>query len=275
MGATIVEKHVGKKTNKYDLNAYSCTAEQMEVVIDEIQFFETAFAGDFSESEALKKLKRGVYVNRLIKKGEIITPNDVYYAMPLEEGALHAGNYYDLIGKEAMCEIMPNDPIFLNNISDERKKSILKNIISEYNNILEQANITVIDKDDVELSAHYGLENFRETGALIISKINRSYCKKIIAMLPNQSHPTHRHLQKEECFELLKGDCILNLNGRDIELKKGTPILINRKVRHSFKTKNGCVIEEVSTTHIKGDSIYEDPSISKLTVDERKIKINL
>ena len=53
------------------------------------------------------------------------------------------------------------------------------------------------------------------------------------------------------------------------------PILINREVNHSFKSKNGCVIEEISTTHIKGDSIYEDPSINKLTVDERKLKINL
>jgi hypothetical protein len=35
------------------------------------------------------------------------------------------------------------------------------------------------------------------------------------------------------------------------------------------------VIEEVSTTHIKGDSIYENPAISKLTVDERKIQITL
>ena len=94
-------------------------------------------------------------------------------------------------------------------------------------------------------------------------------------MLANQDHPTHRHLQKEECFELLEGDCILTLNGRDIPLKKGMPILINREVNHSFRSKNGCVIEEVSTTHIKGDSIYEDPSISKLTVDERKVKITL
>ena len=94
-------------------------------------------------------------------------------------------------------------------------------------------------------------------------------------MLPNQLHPTHRHLQKEECFELLYGDCTLTLNGRAIQLKPGEPILINRKVNHSFKTKNGCVIEEVSTTHIKGDSIYENPSISKLAVEDRKVQIKL
>ena len=61
----------------------------------------------------------------------------------------------------------------------------------------------------------------------------------------------------------------------EISNQKKVPILINRKVNHSFRTKNGCVIEEVSTTHVKGDSIYENPSISKLTVDERKINIKL
>ena len=58
-------------------------------------------------------------------------------------------------------------------------------------------------------------------------------------------------------------------------MRKGHPILINTKVDHSFKTQNGCVIEEVSTTHIKGDSIYDDVTINELTVDDRKIKIKL
>ena len=96
--------------------------------------------------------------------------------------------------------------------------------------------------------------------------------KKIIAMLPNQSHPTY-HLQKEECFELLEGDCVLTLNGRDIELQSGLPILISKKVRHSFKTNRGCT-EEISTTDIKGDSIYEDLTINKLELKDRKMKIN-
>ena len=34
----------------------------------------------------------------------------------------------------------------------------------------------------------------------------------------------------------------------------------------------GCVIEEVSTTHIKGDSIYEDLSISKLELKDILLK---
>ena len=92
-------------------------------------------------------------------------------------------------------------------------------------------------------------------------------------MVPLQSHPPHYHLQKEECFELLQGDCILNLNGKDAILKKGEPILINKNVKHSFKTNAGCVIEEVSSTHIPGDSVYTDPLINSLSLEERKIKL--
>ena len=92
-------------------------------------------------------------------------------------------------------------------------------------------------------------------------------------MLPKQFHPEHHHLQKEECFELLYGDCTLILNSKQIKLKKGEPILINKSVNHSFRSENGCVLEEVSTTHIVGDSIYRDPLISSLRVEDRKIKI--
>ena len=275
MGATIIEKHVGKTTADISLNAYSCTVDQMEIVVDEIQIFEKSFIGDYSRSEALEQLKRGVYVNRDIKIGECINEDDLYYAMPLQENCLNVSHIYDIIGKQSTVDISKDCPIKKQYITNIEKEQLIDNIKVKFNGLLKEAGITITEKDDTELSCHYGLEKFDQVGALIISKINRSYCKKIIAMLPNQSHPTHRHLQKEECFELLKGDCILRLNGRDVNLRKGVPILINRKVNHSFKTKNGCVIEEVSTTHIKGDSIYDDVTINELSLDQRKINIKL
>lgn len=275
MGATIIEKHIGKTTDTIKLNDYSCTVEQMETVIDEIQLFESAAKGRFTKSKALESLKRGVYFNISLDSGFPIKESDLYYAMPLQEGCLSVADINNIIGKKLNKSLDKHDPVRIEDLVDGEREKTIKNLKDEFNTILTSAGVTVTDKDDVELSCHFGLEKFYDTGALIISKINRSYCKKIIAMLPNQSHPTHRHLQKEECFELLKGDCILTLNGYDIQLEKGKPILINRKVDHSFKTKNGCVIEEVSTKHIKGDSIYEDLNINKLTVDERKISIKL
>ena len=275
MGATIVEKHVGKVTEDISLNDYSCTVEQMEEVIDEIQFYETAFQGEFSESEALKQLKRGVFANIELNSGYTIREKDLYYAMPLQEGCMDVSDIDNIVGKTLLIDIDKDDPIKSEYFVGTDKDSKLNKYRVKFNKILSEAGVTVTEKDDVEISCHYGLDNFYKVGALIVSKINRTYCKKIIAMIPNQSHPTHRHLQKEECFELLAGDCILTLNGRDIQLEKGKPVLINRKVNHSFRTSGGCVIEEVSTTHIKGDSIYEDPTIQSLAVDDRKIKLSL
>ena len=110
---------------------------------------------------------------------------------------------------------------------------------------------------------------------MIINKINREYCKKIIVQLPNQKHPVHHHIKKEETFELLYGDCTLNLNGKDIELEVGKPVLISRGIDHSFSSKNGCVVEEVSTTHYLNDSKYENVEITGLDLSDRKIYIKL
>ena len=89
--------------------------------------------------------------------------------------------------------------------------------------------------------------------------------------MPGQSHPSHRHLQKEECFELLYGDCTVKLNYEEIELVKGRPVLVNIGVNHSFKSLQGCVLEEISSRHIRGDSIYSDMNINKLSLSQRKI----
>ena len=121
------------------------------------------------------------------------------------------------------------------------------------------------------MSAHYGLDSFEQTGVFIVNKINREYCKKLLVVLDNQSHPTHHHIKKEESFELLHGDCVLNLNGKNIELERGKAVLIPRGTKHSFTSKGGCVIEEISTTHYSGDSVYENVDINKLTINDRKI----
>jgi N-acetylneuraminate synthase len=135
--------------------------------------------------------------------------------------------------------------------------------------------VPIFGNEKVEISCHYGIENFFQYGALIIDKVNREYCKKLIIMFPNQQHPTHRHIKKEEAFELLSGDCKLVLNGKEINLKKGKPVLIPREVKHSFSTNNGCIVEEISTTHYVGDSIYDDFVINSLKTSERKVKISL
>ena len=274
MGCTIIEKHIGVETEEIQLNGYSLTSPQMDKVIKKVNELLDASTGySNNESKALNSLKRGVFLKNNIAKGSIINKEDLYYAMPVQEGMVNASSFYDIIGKNATKDLKTNEGLYKKDFIDLKRQNIIDDILIKVKNQLIKANVTITPKDDIELSCHFGIENFYETGAVIVSKINRSYCKKIIVMLPNQSHPTHRHLIKEESFELLDGDCELTLNNKPLILQKGEPKLINTKVDHSFKTNKGCVIEEVSTTHIPGDSVYDNPKINKLSLNERKIKI--
>ena len=291
MGCKVVEKHVGIKTDEWGINAYSCTPEQMELVFKEIERLGLSTYGSASDSkedgkwgirwgEAEKKtltsLKRGAYVNKDLAPGDTISNKDLYYAMPVQDGQFNASDLHALAGATVSdLRVSKDGALMRDNVILATDESVIEDIKNQVNEILESANVSITKEDSTKLSAHYGLKNFANTGCVIIDKINREYCKKLIIQLPGQSHPFHHHVKKEEAFELLHGDCKLNMNGTDVQLQPGKPIIIDRGVVHSFSTENGCVVEEVSTTHYLDDSRYQDPTISKLKLSERKINIKL
>ena len=88
--------------------------------------------------------------------------------------------------------------------------------------------------------------------------VNRDYCKKLIIQFPNQAHPSHRHIEKEETFQVLNGTVDVVVSGEKSQLQAGQKQLVERSTFHSFSTETGVIFEEVSTTSIKGDSEYED-----------------
>src|SRR5205814_8687645 len=148
---------------------------------------------------------------------------------------------------------------------------LIRGVIHEIKGMLYEANIVVGRDFRIEISHHYGMERFRHHGAVIVEVINRSYCKKLVIVLPGQSHPTHLHRVKEETFQLLWGDFDITLNDTQrIRLKPGDSLLVEPGTRHSFSSVGGAIIEEVSTTHIKGDSVYDDPEINKRDLIDRK-----
>ena len=109
--------------------------------------------------------------------------------------------------------------------------------------------------------------------AVIINCINRSYCKKLIIMLPNQKHPAHFHKKKEETFQILSGELEVYLDGNKQNLRAGQTCLIQPGVWHSFSSKNGCIFEEVSTTHFNDDSYYKDKKINEMKRVDRKTTV--
>ncbi len=129
----------------------------------------------------------------------------------------------------------------------------------------------ILGKDyEIELSHHYGLEQFAQTGCMIVNVLNREYCKKLIVVLPGQANPQHKHLRKEETFQLLYGDLQVSLDDQPVFLKPGDTLLVERDTWHGFRSEKGAIFEEISTTHYRNDSIYQDERIASLDPMQRK-----
>ena len=271
MGCTMIEKHVGIGDN---LNGYSCNPGAICTMIGKVESIESVLRNrkrNESEASSLKALKRGAYLSTDLKKGSKITNKDIFYAMPLQNNQLDASQVDNIVGNTLTRDLRANSAITKEDLKQKIDEEVVSKIIAEAKNKLKEANINLDSNEEIEISAHYGLDNFYKHGVVIINKINREYCKKLLIVSEGQHHPCHHHIKKEEAFELLFGDCSLILNGKEIQLKKGSPVLINRGVKHSFYSREGCVIEEISTTHYPNDSVYEDPVINSYKLSDRKI----
>lgn len=277
-GATIFEKHVGVRTPEIELNAYSASPEQVEKWLKSAQeaIVACGVKGQrmkFSEKELqdLTLFKRGVFAKRDIKQGEKLDFSNIFLAWPNQENQILATDLSKYKIYKLKKDIKENEPIFFSDVEKTDTREKVYQIMVKLREFLKEANIYVPNQVEVEISHHYGIDNFYQTGAILINIINREYCKKIIVLFPGQSHPTHFHKKKEETFHILYGSMIVNLNGVEKEYKAGDLILIQPGAKHSFKSKTGAIFEEISTTHYKEDSFYEDEKISQNK--ERKTRL--
>jgi len=277
-GARLFERHVGLETDEYKLNAYSSRPVQIAKWIQAYHNVVEACGGEErvpaypEEIASLDSLKRGVFVKKDIKKGEVIQREDVFFAMPLCNEQMNSGEWNNSLIADKDC--FPNEPINKNLASkDISLRGIVYSIILQVKGMLNNARIFIGKDSAIEISHHYGLERYREFGAIIIDCINRKYCKKLIIQLPRQKHPYHYHKKKEETFQLLHGDLEIELEGHKTTLKLGDIFLIKPGQWHKFHTLDGAIFEEVSTTHYNNDSFYEDAAIEALPRENRKTKV--
>ncbi len=279
LGARMFERHVGISNEKYSLNKYSSTPKQISNWIGSYNKIIKMYGSKKRlspkvEQESLDSLSRGVFIKRDIQKGAKLTKEDVYFAMPIKEGQLPSGEFEEGIIIEK--DLKGDSAIYLENIDKKGplKINIIKTCIHEIKAMLNKAKIVLGSDFEIEISHHYGIESFKDTGALIINCINREYCKKLIVLLPEQNHPNHYHKLKEETFQVLSGTLDIIVDGHKKKLYPGDCCLVQPGVFHSFSSSDGCIFEEVSTTHYKNDSFYQDDSINKLEHEERKTKVD-
>ena len=276
-GAKILERHVGLPTETISLNAYSMNPDQADKWVKSAleakeickMKKETERYISQAEIDSLNSLMRGVYLKHDVKKGTELKREDVFFAMPNHDKQMTSGEFFE--GVVASKDYKANEE--LHETKPVTDTNLARSVIHDVKGMLYEANIYLGDTFEAELSHHYGMKHFRQFGAVIISIVNREYCKKLIAVLPGQQHRDHMHKVKEETFQLLYGDLEVVVDGEEREMKPGDIQTVLRGQMHSFSSRTGAVFEEISTTHVKNDSYYEDPVIAKKDLMERKTKV--
>ena len=267
-GATIFEKHVGVPENGLPLNDYSAGPDQargwLEAARSAFEMCGTfGKRAEFGEQElsSLRSLQRGLFAHKAFKKGDRIPHEAVFAAIPTIEGHITANDlskYCELCATE---DIEPDAPLLASNTSLRNVRDDVYKIVQEVKGLLIKSGVTIPSRVDLEISHHYGIDHFHEYGLTMLTVVNRTYCKKLIALLPGQKHPTQYHKQKEETFHVLYGEVDIELNGVSKRLKTGETVTVERDVQHFFSSQTGAVIEEISSTHLADDSFYLDPAI--------------
>ena len=278
MGAEMFEKHVGLSAPGIDLNTYSAEPHQVEAWI-QAYLTATAICGSpqpvvtEQEKGSLASLARGIYAKNEIAAGEIIRRSEVYFAMPLAAESLASGEWQE--GLLAINRISQDQPLLRSSVRPPmaNPRKVLKHAVHEIKAMLKMAKVALNAEFETEFSHHEGVENFRRTGTTMITCVNREYCKKILVQLPGQAHPSHFHRLKEETFRVLAGDLTLRVGEQERTLGPGDQCLVMPGVWHEFRSKNGCVFEEISTTHHGNDSVYLETGISEKQPEMRKTKV--
>lgn len=274
-GASVLERHVGIPTLAAPLNTYSMSPEQTDAWVDAaLKTRQICGNGESREPSpqevsSVRSLKRGAYAARPIRQGTTIHKDDVMFAAPCGDRQTTSGEF----SQHRASFIASRDYDRFDPISETREPDLItytRDVVHDAKGLINEAHIALGPDAEVELSHHYGLARFRETGAILIKVVDRDYCKKLIVMLPGQAHPTHYHRLKEETFQLLWGDLEVVLNDRRVRLNRGEKFLVPRTVHHGFTTVGGAIFEEISTRSVNGDSYYLDEQIRHLDPMERK-----
>jgi sialic acid synthase SpsE len=264
-GARIFEKHVGLPTGDSTLNAYSAGPEQVRAWLAAA---DAAFAlcGEretrpvMNEREAadLAALRRGIFVRpQRLEAGAELEDEDIYFAFPCRPGQLTAQDFSKYT-RFVLRKTLPRDAAVMRaDVSvDHGRRLLIARHVAAITALLKESNAVVPLGSACALSHHYGLESYEKTGMALIDCVNREYCKKLLVLLPGQSHPAHSHVRKEETFVVLYGDLTVRCGDKERTLRRGETMLVERDTPHSFSTEQGCVFEELSSTHFTDDSYY-------------------
>ena len=269
-GASILERHVGSSSGGNAVNKYSSEKSQLDAWLKSIEYGIKMLGNpdsfsheNKSELEALNGLRRFAFSKTNIQKGAKFNFSDVYFAIPGTPNQYSAKDFGKYSIFEATEDIFEGQPISHNNSISENSEDKIFLIRESVLKFVKTAGIVIPRNAELEISHHFGIESFHKHGSCMITVVNKEYCKKYIILLPGQDHPDMYHKVKDETFFLLTGDLSLRLDGKTFALQEGETSEIPPLTVHGFKSINGAIIEEVSTSHSTSDSFYINDTINK------------
>lgn len=267
-GACVFEKHVGLPSERYPLNAYSANPAQVQrwlaaAALAQDMLGDCAWpSASAKEQASLTSLRRGVFIARPVAAGTTLGTDDVCFAFPPVPGQITANEWSKYTRQVSNVDLQPGSPLLHQQVTTLHDRGQILAAVMAVRQLLQAGNIVVPGQSELEISHHYGMEHFAETGLTMITVVNREYCKKLIVMLPGQTHPEQFHQKKEETFVILHGSMSVHLDGVAQTVQRGDILTVQRGVRHRFHSADGVVFEEISSTHHADDSYYTDPAIS-------------
>jgi N-acetylneuraminate synthase len=272
MGATLLERHIAIPLPNAPNNAYSMNPDEADTWVRAALEAKKIASGRESdrrvsteERESLDGLARGTYLRHAVNAGTMVSMDDVYFAMPCHVGQMSSGAFVplraskDYAADDALMELRSHDAV-----------AHVRSHIHRARGLLSEAGIHLLRPLSIEVSHHYGIDEFHRTGAILVNVVNRTYCKKLLVMIPGQTHPLHHHRLKDETFIVLWGDLKVKLGDQHLSLSPGDQLVVEPGVVHGFATDRGCIFEELSTTQLPYDSVYVDPAIQRLDPMKRK-----
>jgi hypothetical protein len=167
------------------------------------------------EQLALRDLARGAFAKSAVTIGESIQPSNVFYAMPNVTGQLVAQDFSKYSEYIAVQDIPANGAIMRESVTARNTRAIVHRIVADVRTLIRKSKVQVPGQCELEISHHYGLERFRESGLTAITVVNREYCKRLMVVLPGQRHPEQWHELKDETYHILFGDVTVELRDYD------------------------------------------------------------
>ena len=190
MGANTFEKHVGIKTEKYNINDYSATPEQISLWLKSLDE-SISMVGNRDdkainteeEKSSLKDSKRGVFAQKDIKAGEKIKLDDVIFSIPVNKNGFTANDFSKYSEFTALKDIKKLEAVNNDNTKLVNLRNDVLDIVKKVRNIIKDTNLIIPNGSQMEISHHYGIEDFYNNGLIMFTIINKEYCKKILILL--------------------------------------------------------------------------------------------